>query len=98
MRLYLKGVIYGMVSSIIKSITIGCIIGRNEKSIMNERKEMRDSRLRKKNEKRSSSTEGKNKIFKESSKRNRRKKDREFSRITSFKEWSDFDEEENDNI
>ena len=98
MRLYLKGVIYGMVSSIIKSITIGCIIWRNEKSIMNERKEMRDSRLRKKNEKRSSSTEGKNKIFKESSKRNRRKKDREFSRITSFKEWSDFEEEDNDNF
>jgi len=65
---------------------------------MNERKEMRDSRLRKKNEKRSSNTEGKSKIFKESSKRNRRKKDREFSRITSFKEWSDFEEEDNDNF
>tara|TARA_Y100000034_G_scaffold94058_1_gene113941 strand:+ start:70 stop:267 length:198 start_codon:yes stop_codon:yes gene_type:complete len=65
---------------------------------MNDRKEMRDIRLRKKNEKKNSNTQGKNKIFKESSKRNRRKKDREFSRITSFKEWSDFDEEENDNI
>jgi|TARA_Y100000296_G_scaffold42194_1_gene48618 hypothetical protein len=65
---------------------------------MNSRKEMRDFRLRKKNEKKNSNTQGKNKIFKESSKRNRRKKDREFSRITSFKEWSDFDEEENDNI
>jgi hypothetical protein len=65
---------------------------------MNDRKEMRDFRLRKKNEKKNSNTQGKNKIFKESSKRNRRRKDREFSRITSFKEWSDFDEEENDNI
>jgi hypothetical protein len=65
---------------------------------MNDRKEMRDFRLRKKNEKKNSNTQGKNKIFKESSKKNRRRKDREFSRITSFKEWSDFDEEENDNI
>jgi hypothetical protein len=65
---------------------------------MNDRKEMRDIRLRKKNEKKNSNMQGKNKIFKESSKRNRRRKDREFSRITSFKEWSDFDEEENDNI
>ena len=65
---------------------------------MNDRKEMRDIRLRKKNEKKNSNTQGKSKMFKESSKRNRRKKDREFSRITSFKEWSDFDEEENDNI
>ncbi len=65
---------------------------------MNDRKEMRDIRLRKKNEKKNSNTQGKSKMFKESSKRNRRRKDREFSRITSFKEWSDFDEEENDNI
>ena len=59
---------------------------------MNDRKEMRDIRLRKKNEKKNSNTQGKSKMFKESSKRNRRRKDREFSRITSFKEWSDFDE------
>ena len=52
----------------------------------------------KKNEKKNNNTQGKSKMFKESSKRNRRRKDREFSRITSFKEWSDFDEEENDNI
>tara|TARA_E500000305_G_C3982515_1_gene217665 strand:- start:832 stop:1029 length:198 start_codon:yes stop_codon:yes gene_type:complete len=65
---------------------------------MNDRKEMRDIRLRKKNEKKNNNTQGKSKMFKESSKRNRRRKDREFSRITSFKEWSDFDEEENDNI
>ena len=65
---------------------------------MNDRKEMRDIRLRKKNEKKNSNTQGKSKMFKESSKRNRRRKHRELSRITSFKEWSDFDEEENDNI
>ena len=65
---------------------------------MNDRKEMRDIRLRKKNEKKNNNTQGKSKMVKESSKRNRRRKDREFSRITSFKEWSDFDEEENDNI
>ena len=43
---------------------------------MNDRKEMRDIRLRKKNEKKNSNTQGKSKMFKESSKRSRRRKDR----------------------